>query len=105
MRARASAGVVSIEAPPSSAIRHRMRRHRPDLEHQDEREEAHLGIEDAVVEVVTGSLLEAAERPQQTSADPQQGGHAPQSVGEENATQAFGVQRGAQSALTCPNSS
>ena len=67
--------------------------HRPDLEQEDQEEEAHLDPEERRPEVELGALLEPAEGAEQPGDDPEHRGDAPDIVGGQQAAQPVGVER------------
>src|SRR6266516_415881 len=79
------------------------RDHRPDLEREDDEETRHLAEEEAVVEIIEGALLEAAERAHQAGADPQHGGDGPPVVLVEQALQALLVEGAEQREAPAPD--
>src|SRR5690348_6474257 len=64
----------------------------PDLQGDDQAEERHLYPEEVIVEIVDRALLVSAESPNETRANPHEGGQTPPVVGVEHATQRRKIQ-------------
>ncbi len=104
IRANRLAARVSGTLPRATAARHRINaNHGSDLEQQNCGEQAHLGPEEAVVEVIEAAFLVPAERPDQARADPQQRGQAPPVIGVKHAPQSRNVELRLEPATTSPH--
>ena len=66
-------------------------------------EQAHLGPEGVVVEIIEAALLVPAERPDQARADPYECGDAPPGIGVEDAPQSPNVERRLERATPSPD--
>src|SRR6266536_3697233 len=96
-------GRIHSDPAPHILAPANQRHHGPELEEEDDEEEAHLGIEGAIVEIVARPLLQPGEDAKQARGEPKERREAPEVVGAEDAAEVIRAAREAQGAAARPD--